>query len=84
MSLTLPTTCLLTIYKAFVRPTLDYADVIYDKPENESFKDWLEKIQYKAALAITGAIRDTSREHIYNEHDLDSLADKPGGGKGVS
>ena len=52
--------------------------IIYDKPENESFKDWLEKIQYKAALAITYAIRGTSRERVYNEHGLDSLANKPG------
>ena len=36
-------TCLLTIYKAFVKSHLDYADTIYDKPENESFLDWLEK-----------------------------------------
>ena len=46
------------------------------KPENKSFKDWLEKIQYKAAQEITGAIRDTSRELIYNEHGLDCQVDK--------
>ena len=44
LSLILPRACLLTIYKAFVRPCLDYADIIYDKPDNESFKDWLEKV----------------------------------------
>ena len=38
--------CLLTIYKASVKPHLDHADIIYDKPDNESFNDWLEKIQY--------------------------------------
>ena len=27
---------LLTIYKSFVRPNLDYADIIYDKPFNKS------------------------------------------------
>ena len=52
---------LLTIYKAFARPHLDYADIIYDKPV---FKDWLEKVQYNAALAITGTIRGTSRERV--------------------
>ena len=30
---------LLTIYKSFVRPNLDCADIIYDKPINESFKN---------------------------------------------
>ena len=61
LSLILPRASLLTIYKAFVRPHLDYADIIYDKPDNESFKDWVEKVQYNAALAITGVIIGTSR-----------------------
>ena len=34
-------------------------DIIHDKQEHESFKDLLEKIQHKAALAITGVIRGT-------------------------
>ena len=29
---------LLTIYKSFFRPNLDYADIIYDKPMKGSFK----------------------------------------------
>ena len=28
---------LLTLYKSFVRPHLDYGDIIYDHPNNESF-----------------------------------------------
>ena len=71
-----PRTCLLTIYKAFVRPHQDYANIIYDKPDNKSFKDWLKKIQCNAALAITGAIRGTSQKRIYNELSLESLADR--------
>ena len=47
---------LITIYKSFVRPHLDYVDIIYDQPNNESFTQKFERIQYKAALAITGAI----------------------------
>ena len=43
--LILPRTCLLAIYKGFVWPHLDYADIIYEKPDNEFFKDWLDKIQ---------------------------------------
>ena len=30
----LPRNSLLTIYKSFIRPLLDYADVIYDQPSN--------------------------------------------------
>ena len=48
---------LLTIYKFFVRPLLDYADTIYDKPFNEFFKRKLEAMQYNASLVITGVIR---------------------------
>ena len=33
----LPRNSLLTIYKSFIRPLLDYADVIYDQPSNASF-----------------------------------------------
>ena len=46
---------LLTIYKSFVRPNLDYADIIYDKPPNGSFR-YVEMVQYNAALIITGTI----------------------------
>ena len=28
---------LLCIYKAFVRPNLAYADIMYDQPRNENF-----------------------------------------------
>ena len=50
---------LLTIYKSFVRPNLDYTDIIYDKPLNKSFKKKIERVQYNAALIITGAIKGT-------------------------
>ena len=59
--------CLPTIYKTFERPHLYYADLIYDTPGNESFKYWLEKIQFDAALEITGTIRVTSREPLHND-----------------
>ena len=37
MNNTLPRKALLTLYKSFVRPHLDYGDIIYDQPNNESF-----------------------------------------------
>ena len=64
---------LLTIYKSFLRPHLDYGDVIYDRAFNESFQNKLESVQYNAALAITGAIRGSSREKLYQELGLESL-----------
>ena len=58
----LPRQVLVTIYKAFIRPHLDYGDVLYDQAFNNSFHAKMESIQYNACLAITGAIRGTSRE----------------------
>ena len=69
----LPRDALLTIYKSFVRPHLDYSDIIYDQPQNESFCNKLESIQYNAALAITGAIQGTSKVKLYKELGLEFL-----------
>ena len=69
----LPRPTLLTIYKVFIRPFLDYVDTTYDQAYNDSFHQKLESIQYNAALAITGARRGTSSEKLYQELDLESL-----------
>ena len=71
----LPRGVLLRIHKSFIRPDLDYGDIIYDKPHNESFKNKTENIQYKPSITITGAIQGTSREHLYHELGLESLGD---------
>ena len=76
LSLTLSRNSLLTIYKTFVRPILDYADIIYDKPLTESFKDKLEMVQYNAALVITGAIEGTASDRIYKELGVESHAER--------
>ena len=68
-----PRNSLITIYKSFIKPHLDYCDVIYDQPNNESFCSKTERIQYNAALAITGEIRETSQTKLHNELGLESL-----------
>ena len=72
----LPRKSLLTIYRSFIRPHLDYCDVIYDQPHNEDFCSKIESVQYKAALSITGAIKGTSRDRLYQELGLESLSDR--------
>ena len=70
---------LLVLFANFLpRPSyhLDYGDIIYDKAFIGSFQKKLEIIQYNAALAITGAIRGTSREKVYSELDLEPLQDR--------
>ena len=63
----------MTIYKAFVRPHLDYGDVIYDEAYNKTFHQKIESIQYNACLALSGVIRGSSREKLYQELGLESL-----------
>ena len=74
LSLILSRKNLVTISKSFVSPNLAYADIIYDKPFNESFKRRIEMVEYKAALVITGAIKGTSHDRLYQELGLESLA----------
>ena len=69
----LPRTSLITIYKAFIRPHLDFGDTIIDQGFNNSFHQRLESMQYNAALAITGPVRGTSKEKLYQELCLESL-----------
>ena len=60
-------TPLLTINKPFIRPHLDYGDIIYDKAYNSPFHQNFKKLLYNSALAITEAIRGTSKEKLYQE-----------------
>ena len=72
----LPPTSLLVIYKSFIRPLLDYGDVIYDQPHNDTFCKSIESVQYNAALAITGTIKGTSPERLYQELGFESLRNR--------
>ena len=72
----MPRLPLLTIYKSFIRPHLDYGDIIYDQAYNASFHQKLDSIQYNAALAITGAIRGTFKEKLYDQLGLETLEKK--------
>ena len=72
----LPKGLLSTIYKSFIRPHRDYGDVIYVQAYNSSFHQSIESIQYNAALAITAAIRGTSKEKNYQELGFESFQQK--------
>ena len=73
LSVNLPRDALLKIYKSFIGPRLDYGDINYDKPNNESLKNKIENFQYKACIA--GAIQETSGKRLYLELGLESLGD---------
>ena len=52
---------------------MDCSDVIYDQSSNDAFSNKLKTVQYYAALGITGAIKGTSREKLYQELGLEYL-----------
>ena len=64
---TLPRPSLLTIYKSFIRPHLDYEDIIYDQAYNASFQQKVENTKHNATLPITGAVCATSKEKLFEE-----------------
>ena len=72
---------LITIYKAFIRPYLDYGDVALDQAFNNSFLQRLESTLYDATLAITRGIRGTYKEKLYQEFGFESLQSRKWFGK---
>ena len=82
----LPLNTLDQMYKALVRSHLDYCDVIYDIPSKThhpplgrtlgSLMEKVERIQYQAALAITGAWQGSSRSKLYDELGWETLSDR--------
>ena len=63
------------MYKALVRSHLDYCDIIYHIPSlqiqfgvtQSDLMEKVERIQYQAALAVTGAWQGSSRSKLYDE-----------------
>ena len=64
------------MYKLYVRPHLDYGDVLYhqyDPNFSLSLTTVLESVQYSAALVVTGAWRGTNTDKLYEELEWESL-----------
>ncbi len=82
----LPRHTLNEMYKLYVRPNLDYGDVIYHIPAKvcefsgikslPNLMEKLESVQYSAARAVTGAWRGTSREKLYAELGWETLSSR--------
>ena len=60
-------------YKLYVRPHLDYGDVIYHNQRTD-LMNLIEQVQYKAALIVSGCWQGTSREKLYDELGWESLS----------
>ena len=74
------------MYKALVRPHLDYCDIIYHIPSRQnqaplgvtlnSVMEKVERIQYQSALAISGAWHGSNRAKLYEELGWETLSDR--------
>ena len=71
----LPSRCLLTYYKAFIRPILEYASSVWGGCSINS-TNRLEHVQYTAMLSISGAVKSTSRQNLQLFLGLPSLEDR--------
>ena len=76
LNLLLSRPSLLTIYKCFIRPHLEYGVVIHDQPNLSSLANKIESVQENAASAVTGAIRGTSKEKLHQELGFQFLKDR--------
>ena len=64
-----------TIYFSFIRPVLEYADIIWDNVPLY-LKERLENIQIEAARIVTGATKLCSKSKLYDETGWNSLHDR--------
>ena len=55
------------VYNDYESSFVDYGDILCDQVFNSPFRDRLKSVQYKACLAITGAVRGISKEKLYQE-----------------
>ena len=84
LSIFLPRKALDQMYKALVRSHFDYCDVLYHIPSMHTqlgmsltdLMEQAERIQYQAALAITGAWQGSSRSKLYEELGWESLSER--------
>ena len=73
LKFTLDRKSLETIYFSFIRPLLEYADVVWDNCTQYEV-DELEKIQIEAARIITRATKLVSIDSLYTETGWDTLS----------
>ena len=63
------------MYKAYIIPHFDYADVLWDHCTQE-LAQHLEVLHLDALRTITGLVRGTSHERIYSESGFCSLSER--------
>jgi hypothetical protein len=64
-----------TIYITFIRPLLEYADVVWDT-KTQILINKLENVQVDAAKIVTGGTRLVSFSNLYIETGCEKLKDR--------
>ena len=62
-------------YKLYVRPHLDYGDIIFHNQRSD-LMNLIERVQYKAGLIVSGCWQGTNREKLLSELGWESLSDR--------
>jgi hypothetical protein len=61
-----PRQCLEVLYKAMIRPILEYGDIVFDNSP-DTYTDRLENVQRQAAIVCTGAYKHTNHDKLLEE-----------------
>ena len=59
----------------FIRPDLDYGDVVWGQPNLTYLTNKIKSVRYNEDLALTFAIGETSKEILYLKLGFESLKD---------
>ena len=63
------------LYKLYVRPHLDYGDILYHDQAKDTMA-LLESVQYNAGLIVANCWKGTNRDRLYNELGWESLSNR--------
>ena len=64
-----------TMYKSFILPQFDYADIVWDNCSG-TLSNMLENLHLEAIRIILGAVRGTSHEKLYKESGFFTLKER--------
>ena len=64
-----------TMYKSFIMPHFDYADIIWDNC-TETQANMLENLHLEAIRIIIGGVRGTSLQKLYEESGFSTLKER--------
>ena len=70
LNLLLPLWSLLTVHKCSIKSSLEYGDVIFNQPKLSFLTNKIESFQYNMCLTISGVVRGTSKEELYQDLNL--------------